>query len=253
MDWHSRFLQQVGWTAPLRRLVFERVAPLAGYHILEVGCGTGAVLSTIPDLAGSNDIKIFGLDIDLASLHQASVYCPLALLIQGDAHRLPFPDNHFDIIFCHFLLLWLTNPLSALTEMLRAVRPGGSVIAFAEPDYGGRLDFPPELAEMGRLQEQSLRSQGADTRLGRRLKALFQKTCLVDLEIGVLGAHWQGPQSTQEIEMEWQALEHDLKTSLSIEKLARLRQIDWDAWQANERTLFIPTFYAIGRKPTSSL
>ncbi len=249
MDWHSRFLQQAGWTAQLRRFVFQQTGLRPGVRILEVGCGSGAVLSTIRALSGPIEINLFGLDIERAYLQQAAENVPLSYLTQADALHLPFPAGFFDIIYCHFLLLWLSDPLAALIEMRRAARPGAFIIAFAEPDYGGRLDHPEELSELGWLQEQSLRRQGANPRLGRRLKAIFRQAGLIHLEVGVLGAQWQGSLSAQEIELEWQVVEHDLKSSLSNEKLARLRQLDWDAWQANERTLFIPTFYAYGQTP----
>jgi len=252
MDWHRRYLQQAGWTAPLRRFVFQHIGVRDGDHILEVGCGTGAVLSSLPELSGSVEINLFGLDIERESLRQAAANSRRAHLTQADAHRLPFPDDRFDILYCHFLLLWLNDPLAALIEMRRAARPGGFVVAFAEPDYGGRLDHPAELSELGRLQEQSLRRQGADARLGRRLKALFQQAGLIHLESGVLGAQWAGQPSPEEIQLEWQVLENDLKAILSKERLTRLRQIDWDAWQARERILYIPTFYAFGQKPHSA-
>ena len=52
MNWHSRYLQQAAWTRELRTYVFEQAGISSANRILEVGCGTGAILSglTSPDL-----------------------------------------------------------------------------------------------------------------------------------------------------------------------------------------------------------
>jgi SAM-dependent methyltransferase len=63
---------------------------------------------------------------------------------QADRHTLPFQPV-FDVTFCHFLLLWVSNPEKVVAEMGRVTRPGGSV-RLAEPDYGGRIDYPESLS-----------------------------------------------------------------------------------------------------------
>ena len=88
----------------------------------------------------------------------------------------------FDITFCHFLLLWVQHPLQALSEMQRVTRPGGFVLALAEPDYDHRLDTPASLTLLGRWQAESLRRQGADPGIGARLADLFRQTGLQIVE-----------------------------------------------------------------------
>ena len=125
-------------------------------RVLEVGCGTGAILSDFPDTV---PLQV-GLDIDLAHINLAMRNIPELRLIQGDGHWLPYPNNCFDITLCHFLLLWVEDPAQVLSEMVRVTRPGGAVLALAEPDYGGRIDFPEELGQLGVWQTESLRAQG---------------------------------------------------------------------------------------------
>jgi hypothetical protein len=121
------------------------------------------------------------------------------------------------------------------------------VLALAEPDYGGRIDYPPELAELGRLQVASLRQQGAEPELGRRLIGLFTNLGLESVEVGVLGAQWSGAISATEWESEWAVLRSDLGDSLPPSQLERLSQLDALAWQSGVRVLFVPTFYAWGK------
>ena len=121
-------------------------------------------------------------------------------------------------------------------------------MALAEPDYGGRIDYPESLSELGTQQEQALLRQGAFTRLGRRLGAIFQRSGLTEIETGVLGGQWREPPSVEEQELEWSVLTADLEDQISKEELTRYRAIDAQAWDRGERTLFVPTFYAWGKK-----
>lgn len=252
MDWHARFTQQARWTEHIRRYLFQRLGLAPGQRVLEVGCGTGAILSTL----SQTGCQLHGLDLDHDFLLQArqnlSPLTPNFLtpdsLTQGDAHFLPYPASTFDIVCCHFLLLWVADPAGVLSEMRRVCRPGGWLLDLAEPDYGGRIDYPEALAELGARQEAALRRQGAETRLGRRLSALFHAASLQDIETGLLGGQWSAAPSTADLAREWEVLQADLADSILPEELARLRRLDTQAWALGQRVLFVPTFYAAGRK-----
>jgi len=244
VNWHARFTQQARWTEDIRRYLFERIGLTTGQRLLEVGCGTGAVLSS---LAGAV-CWMHGLDINQDFLHQAQQNTFSTYLVQGDAHHLPYASDSFDIANCHFLLLWVFDPGRVLNEMRRVVRPGGWVLAMAEPDYGGRIDYPEDLTHLGELQETALRRQGAETRLGRRLSALFHTAGLQEVETGVLGGQWRAAPSLEDLAREWEVLEFDLGDRLTAEELARFRNIDAEAWKRGGRALFLPTFYGVGQK-----
>jgi SAM-dependent methyltransferase len=262
-EWHQRFTQQARWTASLRNHLYARANLENAQRILEVGCGTGALMGElirkplsqpkiIIDRSGQinirPDLKIHGVDLNSSFLSLARRYAPAASMVQGDAHSLPYAGAAFDLLYCHFLLLWVHDPDQVIAEMVRLLRPGGSLLALAEPDYGGRIDYPPELADIGRQQEEALGRQGADTRLGRRLKNLFNRAGLHDVEVGVLGAQWQETPSQSELHLEWSVLRNDLADLIDSSELERLREIDAQAWQLGDRILFVPTFYAWGKK-----
>ncbi len=67
VDWHARFLQQASWTKDLRAYLFEQAGLARAQSVLEVGCGTGAILS---DLQG--EAAIHGLDLDPLRLAEAA-------------------------------------------------------------------------------------------------------------------------------------------------------------------------------------
>ncbi len=242
-DWHKRYTQQVRWTRDLRAYLYPRVGLGEAKRLLDVGCGTGALLG---ELQSQSQAQVFGLDVRRAHLGLAQNNQDV-LLSQGDAHQLPFPKHTFDITLCHFTLMWLDDPKAALTEMARVTAPNGVVMALAEPDYGGRIDYPPELEQLGKLQLESLQKQGADPFMGRKIAGLFNQAGLKNVEAGVLGAQWTGPLSPEEIELEWMVFESDVEqTSRDFESLKILRESDESAWACGERVLYVPTFYAIG-------
>jgi SAM-dependent methyltransferase len=240
LDWDARYRQQAAWTRPLRQYLYERLGLEQARGVLDLGCGTGALL---PELVAASSGPVHGLDIDPAALIQARQSAPQALLALGDAHHLPYPDHHFDLTVCHFVLLWLSDPARALDELVRVTHPGGFVVALAEPDYGGRIDHPDELARLGELQAEALQRQGADPRLGRRLPGLFRRAGLREVESGILGAQWSGP-GQDDPGLEWDVLRQDLGP---LPGLDDLEQIDRQARADGQRVLYVPTFYAFGR------
>jgi SAM-dependent methyltransferase len=242
MDWHRRYVQQAGWTRELRRYLFKQVRLSETSRILEVGCGTGVILSELPV-----HVLAHGLDIDPAALAQCQVHAPTASLVQGDALQLPYLGETFDVVYCHFLLLWVKDPLQTLIEMKRAAKKGGHILIFAEPDYTARLDEPRELAALGEWQAESLRRQGADPSLGPRLADLFLQAGIQIIETGTLQRSGD-EQSPAAWDLEWQVIESDLAGFISNEQLERMKNLDRQARQRGERVLHIPTYFAWGRK-----
>ena len=147
--WHKRYTQQVRWTLETRRYIFDCIGAHPSQRILEVGCGSGAVLASLSEDGFNNT---FGIDKDLQCVGADQT----KTVADADAYNLPFSQASFDICLCHFLLLWIADPLAVLKEMQRIVKPGGWVLALAEPDYGGRIDFPPELEALGQAQSKAL-------------------------------------------------------------------------------------------------
>lgn len=242
IDWHDRYTQQAGWTAQTRQYLFGKAGISAASRVLEPGCGTGAILTDCP-----GDL-VAGVDWDLANLRVAHRTAPNAVLACADALSLPYPPAVFDACISHFFLLWV-DAERALAEMRRVTRPGGVIIALAEPDYYNRIDRPVELEEIGRLQALSLENQGADPRIGRNLAGLFVHAGLEDVLTGVMGGEWGRREPDSGWEQEWAALESDLAGEVEPDKLAELRRLDAAAWAHGERILFVPTFYAFGRVP----
>lgn len=246
MNWHTRYTQQAKWTRDLRAYLFNKAklddkAKLDGANrALEVGCGTGAILSELPPR-----VPLHGLDLDPAALAECRIHAPAASLIQGNTLSLPYPGASFEIVYCHFVLLWVRDPLQALLEMKRVTKSGGHIIAFAEPDYSHRIDKPDELIQLGKWQTESLIKQGADPSLGGRLAELFFQAGIKINETGTI-LSGESDASPEEWEIEWAVIESDLAGSVSGEDIQKMKALDRQARARGERVCHVPTFFAWG-------
>ena len=89
MNWHARYIQQSAWTRDLRAYLFEKAGLTRARRVLEVGCGTGAILSMLKTSAA-----LHGLDLDPAALTQCRIHAPAASLTRGDALHLAGRGAH---------------------------------------------------------------------------------------------------------------------------------------------------------------
>lgn len=241
MDWHSRYTQQAAWTRELRAYLLDKALVTRAQRVLEVGCGTGAILGELVTPA-----SLCGLDIDPVALNECKTHAPRATLARGNGLFLPFADQAFDIVYCHYFLLWVGNPLQAILEMKRVTRQHGHILALAEPDYSNRMDKPDELIELGRWQTESLRDQGADPGFGSRLAETFFQAGIHINETGTIQDLNKEP-SAEERKMEWAVIESDLAGNIPDAEIQKMKQLDEQAWERGERVLHVPTYFAWGQ------
>lgn len=106
----------------LRRLALSR-----GDRLLDVGCGTGALLEKVAHADGGPGL--FGLDAVPQMLALARARLPSRVtLCRGRAESLPFANATFDAVACCNMLHYLHRPSLVLAEMRRVLRPGGRVV-----------------------------------------------------------------------------------------------------------------------------
>lgn len=115
------------WTEAMRADALELLDIQQGDRVLDVGCGTG--FGTAGLLQYTDDVH--GLDQSRHQMEQAfekfGKHDQVAFY-RGDAERLPFAANTFDLIWSSGSIEYWPNPVSALSDFRRVVKPGGQVL-----------------------------------------------------------------------------------------------------------------------------
>jgi SAM-dependent methyltransferase len=112
---------QVPWhTARVGR----RLGPMAGKHVLDVACGTGAWLGYFSRQGAS----VAGIDLSSKAIERCRAQFPSGEFHCGPAESLPFADGAFDLVTCMGSLEHFLDKPAALREMVRVARPGATVL-----------------------------------------------------------------------------------------------------------------------------
>jgi ubiquinone/menaquinone biosynthesis C-methylase UbiE len=118
------------WTRYLEvslRASLEEIGTETGARVLDVGCGTGALLERLRGRAP--EAELWGVDLTPEMLAVARARLPSEVrLAVADVHRLPFPDARFDTVVSSSSLHHWSRPERALRELARVTRRGGRLV-----------------------------------------------------------------------------------------------------------------------------
>lgn len=95
-----------------------------GDQVLDVACGTGALTLAVADCVGPAG-AVVGVDLNPAMLAVARRKSSSIQWLDGAAEALPLPDRRFDAVVSQFGMMFFADPVKALSEMVRVLRPGG--------------------------------------------------------------------------------------------------------------------------------
>lgn len=128
------------WSRLVAAEFLDWLAFSASARWLDVGCGTGALSETILNRAAAR--QVVGIDSSEAFLAfaRSRLSDPRIAFRTGDVQALPVEDKAFDIAVAGLVLNFLADPAKALSEMRRAVRPGGTVAVYVW-DYAGEMQL----------------------------------------------------------------------------------------------------------------
>jgi SAM-dependent methyltransferase len=148
-----------------------------GMHVLDVGCGPGSITLGLAELVAPG--RVVGIDVQPSQIEQARALAGARGVANvrfeaADLYRLPFADGTFDAVFAHGVLMHLHEPVRALMELRRVLRPGG-VAGLRDPDLGAVLHAPltPLLEQWLQLRLQVRRHNGGDPFVGRQHRRLL--------------------------------------------------------------------------------
>lgn len=161
-----------------------------GESILDVGSGLGQFTRVMARTAGTHG-RALGIERDRAQLAEANRLIKedgeseLVEFRQGNALNLPLrPDEwgSFDLAHARFLLEHISEPMRVVSQMVRAVCPGGRVIV-ADDDHDNFRPWP-EPAGFHAIWQAYIRSyerKGNDPYIGRRLVSLLHDAGLCSI------------------------------------------------------------------------
>ncbi len=172
--------QQADWLAAARSQLLRQAGIARRQRVLDLGAGYGAVTGELARRAGG---PVTALDCATAALRTG--FFGNAARVCGDARQLPFKTASFELVFSQFTLLWIAPPASALSEIRRVLAPDGVFIAL-EPDYGGMIEYPPDIATR-EVWLAALERAGADPYVGRKLPDLLEQAGFA-VKVGLLNA-----------------------------------------------------------------
>ncbi len=121
------------WNEEMRAEALALLDIEQGDRVLDVGCGTG--FGTEGLLQYTDDVH--GLDQSVHQMEKAFEKFgknDRVRFYRGDAERLPFDDDSFDVIWSSGSIEYWPNPVAALREFRRVVKPGGQVLVVG-PNY----------------------------------------------------------------------------------------------------------------------
>lgn len=145
-------------------------------RILDVGAGTGEFSRVLRE---ESDATVISLDADPSLLRAGDLGRP----VQGEATRLPFRDDAFDLVACQALLVNLPDPVGALREFRRV---SAGRVAAVEPDNGSvtvESTVPEEATLSRRARDHYLDGLETDAELGADLADYFERAGLSEVVV----------------------------------------------------------------------
>jgi ubiquinone/menaquinone biosynthesis C-methylase UbiE len=215
-------------------------------RILDVGCGPGSITLGLARLVPQG--HVVGVDILPDYLDQARHFAEAQGVkniefIQSDAHAIKaIGDESFDIVHSHQVLLHLSDPVGALREMRRLVKPGGIVAA---RDNAANVPVPTSavIAKQIEMYERIARDRGAHADGGRHTPAWAHEAGFAWDKIEMSSAAWEysGPEGRRIwIENTKDALRKvAMAGGYATEEEMDEARAAWEEWATHEEARFM--------------
>jgi len=240
----KQFKRQAEWTRAFRNQIYREIGIKNARRVLEVGCGTGVITKEIREKTSA---QITAIDKDHLVIANVQQQIEDVEFYRMSVEDLSFRDEAFDIVICNYFFLWIEKPFRALMEMVRVCKPGGYIVALAEPDYGGWVEHPD--FGLGAKHIATIKKHGADPYMGRKLLSIFESANL-NTKLSVVAHIWNQERLKEQIAEEWKlVLEAE---EITEEEYKEILEKENQTIDENLRMIFLPIFSAIGQKRKSS-
>lgn len=125
--------------APFAELTVDHAAPVAGSAVVDLGCGSGAASRLCAERVGTSG-SVYAIDINPSQIEVARRLpeppgCRITWEV-GDASQIRLDDDSVDLVIGAQVLQFLPDPVKALIEAQRILKPGGKIVhaIWAAPD-----------------------------------------------------------------------------------------------------------------------
>ncbi len=172
-----RFQHQL-WR-PMAEAAWRKAGVAAGQRILDVGAGPGFAAVDLAQLVGTSG-RVLGLELSHAYVEQAQREAsglPQLEMRQHDLHHDPWPSEHFDLIWCRWVAMFLRNLDPLLAGLARCSQPGSQVLfhEYVHWDTFGLYPHGAAITRFGQACQASFVQAGGDPDVNRRLPTLLSE------------------------------------------------------------------------------
>jgi ubiquinone/menaquinone biosynthesis C-methylase UbiE len=136
------------WSRLAGQTFLDWLAPRPGLRWIDIGCGNGAFTELLIERCAPSEVQ--GIDPSVAQIAYARTRpgAHMAEFRKGDASALPFSQQTFDAAVMALVIFFVPEPAKGVAEMVRVVRPGGTVATYVWDILGGGFPLDPIQAEM---------------------------------------------------------------------------------------------------------
>jgi ubiquinone/menaquinone biosynthesis C-methylase UbiE len=173
---------------PTTLQLLERVGLNTGMKCVDVGCGGGHVALLMAGIVG-HEGRVIGTDTDdeiLALARNDAAKVANVEFQHVDACACSW-HSEFDLVYARFLLSHLSTPENCLAAMVKACRPGGTIV-IEDTHFSGSFCWPPCAAyeEYVKLYQKAVEHGGGDSNIGPKLPAMLRRAQIQAVELNAI-------------------------------------------------------------------
>lgn len=245
---HDAVLRSHRWRTAENSAAYLLPHLTPGMSLLDVGCGPGNITADLATIVAPGET--IGVDAGVDVIAQAERDHggdPSPKFAVGDGYALGFEDDTFDVVHAHQVLQHLTDPVAALREWRRVLKPGG-ILAVRDSIYASKAWGPdePQIDRWLKLYTEVTRRNDADCNAGRYLAGWARQAGFDDVTFtsttwtyagADLAGWWSDLWAERVVASTFaeQAVEYGLATTEDLQEIAE----GWRRWGASPDAVFI--------------
>jgi SAM-dependent methyltransferase len=170
------------WSCGAGDVFLDWLALPPGLRWLDVGCGTGAFTQLLLDKCQPRELRALDPSADQIAYARTTPAAKTVSFQIGDAQSLPFADREFDAAAMALVISFIPEPVKALAEMRRVVKPRGTIGTYVWDFLGGGSPQQPLREAVEAMGFTVLPTPGHENSRLERLDGIFRAASLDTVE-----------------------------------------------------------------------